>query len=164
MSVTSTFQWFGEKVRDAVLGDIDRRLVEAGHQWLAASRALAPKRSGRLAAEEDFQVADHTLILIMGAPYDIFQEFGTRYLPPRPHVRPALHQIGRLFGGEILMDFNAPGPIPWAGIHATEGGFRLPAGLTHKQRQHVQRHLVPVSKRLHFGNVKRAKFRVRRFD
>lgn len=164
INVSSTFQWFGDRVLNAVLGDIDARMVTAGNQWLSISRSLAPVRTGELRAREDFQVVDHTLVLILGAPWDVFQEFGTRTLAPRPHVRPALAAIGRTLGFDVEMHFNRPGGSTWGGIHATEGGFVVPKGLTRGQRLHVQRHLVPMSQRLHRGNVKRAKVRVRRFE
>jgi hypothetical protein len=166
ISVKSTFQWFGDKVKATVDDAIDRRLVAAGNQWLAQSRALAPVRTGRLRAEEDFQVADHTLILIMGAPYDVFTEFGTRYMMPRPHVRPALNAIGRLWGGNVEMQFNVA-PIRSAPIlaHPRPGVlFQTPRGLPAHQLQHVRQHLVPTSARLHRGHTKRAKMVVRRFD
>ncbi len=164
ISVTSTINWLGQKVLDGVLGDIDMRLRQGGEAWLAESRALAPVKSGRLRAEEGYRVENRTLILMMGAPYDIFQEFGTRTIRPHPHVRPAMAAIGRIFGGDIEMNFNTMATGMWTGIHAFEGGFVVPKNLTAKQRMHVQRHLLPVSKRLHRGNVKRAKMRVRRFD
>lgn len=162
--IQSGFQWLGDQVVQAVNRDIDLMLNQAGTLWLQRSQALAPVRTGRLRAEEDYQVADRTLVLIMGAPYDIFQEFGTRNIPPHPHVRPALNEMSRIFGTSVEMVFNRPGGSQWSGIHAHEGGFVLPHDLTPKQRAHVARHLLPVSKSLHRGNVRRAKFRVRRFD
>lgn len=163
ISITSTINWLGDRVLAAALGDLDRRMVDAGNRWLAMSRSLAPFRTGRLRAEEDFQVADHTLILIMGAPYDIFQEFGTRHIRPHPHVRPALNAIGHTLGFDLQMEFNRPEATgQW--IRAQGAGFVLPSTLTRRQRQHVQRHLVPVSRWHHHGNVRKARMRVRRFD
>jgi hypothetical protein len=162
MGITSTFKWLGAQVQATVQSEIDRRLVRSGEEWLRASRALAPVRTGYLRSQEDFQVANNTLILILGASYDVFQEFGTRRMAPRPHVRPALNAIGRVWGG-IEIDFNRPGGGVWQGILAHEGGFVTPSNLTHAQRQHVRHNLLPASQRLHRGNVRRAKVRVRRF-
>ena len=169
MGVTSTFQWLGQQVIDLVLGDIDMRLRQAGDAWLAESRALAPKKTGFLAAQEGYLVRDRTLVLQMGAFYDIFQEFGTRTIRPTPHVRPAMAAIGRLFGGSIEMEFNTLSSATWQGIYAHQAGFVVPSAiqprpLTRAQHEHVRKHLLPVSKALFKGNVKRAKFRVRKFD
>ena len=168
MSVTTTFKWLGGQVLNAVLGDVDDRLRQGGAAWLAMSRSLAPVKTGRLREEEGYTVANGVLSLNMGAPYDVFQEFGTRTLYPRPHVRPAMAAIGRVWGGEIEMNFNALSSAQWQGIFAYQGGFVVPSGiqprpLTRAQHAHVQKHLLPTSRRLHRGNVARAKFRVRRF-
>jgi hypothetical protein len=164
INASATLKWFGRQVQDALLGDLDQRLEQAGAAWLAMSRSLAPVKTGRLRAEEGYRVRDGTLTLIMGAPYDIFQEFGTRNIPPHPHVRPAMAAIGRVFGGTIALQFNTLARGPWTGIHAVGGGFVVPRGLTAKQLHHVRSRLLPVSQRLHRGNVRRARMTVRRFD
>jgi hypothetical protein len=129
------------------------------------SRSLAPVKTGELRAMEDYRVQGNELILIMGSGHDLFQEFGTRNIPPHPHVRPALNAISRIWGTNVVLDFNAPyisSPV----LHH-KGSFIVPSGiqpkpLTAKQRHHVQNVLKPSAKGLHRGNVKRAKFRVRR--
>lgn len=166
---SSTFQWLGDKVLGAVLGDIDRRMVDAGNRGLAVMQAMAPRRTGFLASQESFAVVDHTLVFRFGAPYDVFQEFGTRYIRPHPHIRPGLRAIGHTLGFDIELQFNRPGGPQWHGIFAHQGGFIVPSGiqprpLTQAQHAHVRRHLMPTSKRLHRGNVKRARMVVRRFD
>jgi hypothetical protein len=164
----SGFQWLGGQVENLLRRNIDERLYEAGSQWLVMSRALAPHRTGFLAAQEGFTVVNGVLTLVMAAPYDIFQEFGTRNIRPHPHVRPALNAMARIFGSDVVMDFNTIGPSTWQGIHAHKGTFIVPSAiqprpLTRAQHEHVRKHLMPVSAALHRGNVKRAKFRVRRF-
>jgi hypothetical protein len=166
--VTSTVQWLGAQVTGFVDRQLDQRLNQAGEAWLARSRALAPVKTGFLRSQEDYQVIGRTLTLIMGAPYDIFQEFGTRNIRPRPHIRPALLEMQRIFGTDVALEFNRPGASVWTGLYAHEGRFIEPSKiqprpLTHRQREHVRQHLMPVSKRLHKGAVKRAKMRVRRF-
>lgn len=155
-----SFQWLGSQVTGFVDRLVEQKLRASGAEWLAISRSLAPVDTGRLRAEEDFRVIGKTLTLIMGTPYDIFQEFGTRYIRPHPHVRPALNAIGRIWGTTIEMEFAAPQIA--RPIFAHKGGFVVPQELTPKQRHHVVTHLLPTSRRLHRGNVKRAKFRVRR--
>lgn len=171
MGLGSIFQWFGDKLKNAVLSDVNANLNLAGAKWLADSRARAPHKTGFLKAEEGYRVdpQTHTLILILGAPYDVYQEFGTRYLRARPHVRPALNAIGRLWGGNIEMLFNRAGPELWRGMFAHQGNFIVPSGiqpkpLTQRQLGHVKTHLAPVSAKLHRGNTKRARFRVKRFN
>lgn len=169
MGISSAFNWLGNRVADAVLGDITTRLNQAGEAWLSQSRSLAPVRTGHLRAEEGYRVEGRTLVLLMGAPYDVFTEFGTRHMSPRPHVRPALNAIGRIWGGDIEMNFNALSNAAWQGVYAHQGGFIVPSAiqprpLTHAQREHVRRNLEPTSKRLHTGNVKRARMMVRKFS
>lgn len=165
------FRWFQDKVMGVVYGAVDARLLQAGQMWEQKSRALAPNRTGFLASMETFQVdkATHTLRLQMGAYYDIYQEFGTRFIPPRPHVRPALNEIGRLFGGNIAMEF-AVNPNH-AGLLASTGKGRAPGfaasaragwkSLTPKQARHVQDVLIPSARAHHRGNVRRATFTTR---
>src|SRR5947209_1365055 len=105
--VQTSSQWFGARILQGVQDWRDQRLHEAGATWLAQSRALAPVKTGELRAKEGYTVADGTLTLIMGAPHDILVEFGTRFMAPRPHVRPALNAVGRIFGG-VEMQFAAP--------------------------------------------------------
>lgn len=169
ISVTSALSWFGDRITDAVFGDVDVRLRRGGEAWKAVTHALAPKRTSFLVSQEDYEVHDRTLILKLGAFYDIYQEFGTRFIPPHPHARPGLAAIGRIFGGDIEMHFNTMASGAWTGIFAHQGGFVVPSGiqprpLTQAQHRHVREKLLPVSRRLYRGNVRRAKMVVRRFD
>jgi hypothetical protein len=61
ISVSSSFQWLGDKVLGAVLGDLDRRMMDAGNRGLAVMQALAPRRTGFLVSQESFEVVNHTL-------------------------------------------------------------------------------------------------------
>lgn len=157
--------WFGDKVAALVNRDVQSKLEQSGAAWLAMSRAMAPVKTGELRAREDFRVEGNTLVLIMGAPWDILQEFGTRNMRPHPHVRPALNAISRVWGTSVELDFNAPYIVSPVLHH--KGDFVIPSGiqarpLTAKQKHHVQHVLRPSAKGLHRGNVKRAKIRVRR--
>lgn len=162
-SAGALINWLGAQVTSFVNRQVDQKLNQAGAAWRARSRSLAPVKTGDLVSKEDYQVANHTLILIMGSEHDIFVEFGTRHMRPQPHVRVALLDMNKVFGTTVELEFNRPGGSTWTGIHAHQGGFILPHNLTAKQRAHVATHLLPVSRRLHRGMVKRAKMRVRRF-
>lgn len=165
IGVTSAFKWLGDKVVSAVLGDIDRRMVAAGNRGLAVMHSLAPVKTGFLRSQEDFTVVDRTLVFSFGAPYDIFTEFGTRHMMARPHIRPGLNAIGTMLGFDAEMHFNVPViHQPILAYPRRNVLFQTPPTLTKKQLHHVRKDLVPVSSRLHKGNVKRAKMTVRRFD
>lgn len=169
IGVKSAFAWLGQKVSDEVFGEIDNRLTRAGYAWQARAEQLAPVKTGALRSSLYFRVADRTLTVGVGVGYGIFQEFGTRNIRPHPYIRPALNELGWLFGAELGMEFAAPGMGTWQGIYAHQGSFVVPSGiqprpLTRAQHEHVRKHLMPTSKRLHKGNVKKAKMTVRRFD
>lgn len=169
IGVSSAFTWLGNKVADEVFGEIDQRLTRAGHAWQARAMALAPVKTGALRNSLYFRVENRTLTVGVGVRWGVFQEFGTRTIPPHPYMRPALNELGRIFGAELGMEFAAPGSGQWQGIFAHQGSFVVPSGiqprpLTRAQHEHVRKHLMPTSRRLHKGNVKRARMVVRRFD
>jgi hypothetical protein len=157
--------WFGSQISALVNRDVTSKLEQSGAQWLALSRALAPVKTGELRAREDYEVKGNELTLILGAPWDIFQELGTRNMRPQPHAQPALNAISRIWGTSVTMQFMAPAIASPILYH--KGKFIVPSGiqsrpLTAKQHRHVQQHLVPSARRHWRGNVKRAKFRARR--
>lgn len=169
INVSSTLSWLGDKVADALFGEIDRRLTQAGEAWQTQAQSLAPVKTGALRSSLYYRVEARTLVVGVGVPYGIFQEFGTRNVPPHPYMRPALNDLGRMLGAELGMEFNMGGGGPWQGLYAHGGTFVEPSAiqprpLTGRQRAHVRSSLMPTSKRLHRGNVKRAKMVVRRFD
>ena len=157
--------WFGDKIAALVNRDVQSKLQQSGATALAIMQANAPVYTGNLRAKEGFHVNGNELIFTFDAFYDIFTEYGTRYMAPHPHIRIGLNAIPRIWGSSVVLDFNAPyiaSPV----LHH-KGSFIVPSGiqpkpLTAKQRHHVQNVLKPSAKGLHKGNVKRAKFRVRR--
>lgn len=166
INVKSAFNWLGNKVVDAVLGEIDDRLNRAGARFVQRAQALSPVRTGALRAGVYYRVQDRTLVVGDTQSYSLFVEFGTRHMAPRPFIRPALNDLGRLFGADLEMEFgvrNYANPIlahPRPNVL-----FQTPPTLTAKQLAHVRKHLVPTSERLRKGrNVRRAKMTVRRFD
>ena len=162
--IGASLNWLGDKVVSWVDQQIDRRLNEAGAAVVARAQALAPVRTGFLRSQEDYQIIGRTLTIILGAPYDVFTEFGTRRMAPHPHIRPALQEMRRIFGTDVEILFNRPGGDQWGGIFAHGGELALPHGLSHREREHVRRHVLPVLKKYHRGNVKRAKVRIRKFS
>ncbi len=165
--VLNAFNWIGDQVKARIYSDIDARMRMAGQAIVTRAQALAPVRTGRLRSEIGFiyNQTTHTLQIYGDAPYDIFVEYGTRYMRPQPHIRPALLEAGRLLGINLEISF-ANVPYIASPILAHPGGksqvtFRTPRTLTPKQLRHVRKHLVRTSALLHHGNVKRARLRVR---
>lgn len=89
--------WLGDYA-DAVVG------------W---AKYYAPKRTGAGARSIHWEYATHAMELRIGPDelhkYMIYQELGTRYIRPRPHLRPALVAASR--GAS-----RRPGRFPTAGI------------------------------------------------
>lgn len=171
------FKWFGDRVRAQWEKEIDRRMHRAGEAIVNRAKQLAPVRTGALRDSIDYIVLYNPgqrseLRVTVGMPYGIFQEFGTRNIPPHPYIRPAMNEFGRIWGFDIAMDFQAPtAPGQWAGLLAGIGpggaGFAAAAHpawkpLTPKQLYHVQHVLTPSIKRLNVGNARRARLNVRR--
>ena len=159
MPIDSTFTWLGDKVLQAITGDIERKLHTAGAAIRSRAYMLAPKKTGAMAASIDYRVVGSTLTIFVGAPYGMFQEFGTRSIRPHPDIRPALNELGRIFGSTIEMAFNTP--VYAQPIIAHQAGFIVPKTLTPKQKAHVAAHLLPTSKRHYKGNVRRARLYAR---
>jgi len=169
------FEWLGQKILHKIDEDIDRRMHAAGRKIVAKARSLAPVDTGALRDSIDYLVmynesgGRHELLIQVGMPYGIFQEFGTRNIPPHPYIRPALNEV-RAFGFDIGMDFQSS-ELPWPGLLARTGpggaGFEKPIShpgwkpLTAKQQHHLEHVLTPSIRRLNRGNVKRATMRVR---
>lgn len=166
------FVWLGNQVKAAVDGVIESRLARAGNLVVQRARQYAPVRTGALRASIAYSVTKDAagkwrLVISVGMPYGIYQEFGTRNIPPHPFIRPALNEIGRVFGGQVEMNFANPGGH---GLLASTGAGRKPGyaasnhpsykPLTAKQIQHVQGKLIPGVKKYHTGNTKRARFTV----
>jgi len=176
------FRWFGDKIKAQIDTYLDRKMHQAGEAIVARAQALAPVRTGALRNSIAYVVAyneaggRHTLSIQVGVPYGVYQEFGTRNMAPHPYIRPALNEIGRIWGFDTQMFFAGTGynPAmagPWHGLVATTGGGRRKAGfaasahpgwkpLTAKQAHHVEHVLKPSIQKHHRGNVKRSKLYV----
>lgn len=166
-----SFRWLGDQVRAFVGRTIEDRLFQAGERVVARARQLVPVDTGALRESIGYVVSGdglrRTLSIQVGMPYGIYQEFGTRNIPPRPYIRPALNELGRLWGIDVQMAFAHGGPSTWQGIYHTRGGRYVvpsaiqPRPLTARQRAHVANVLQPSADRLHRGDTRRARMVVR---
>jgi HK97 gp10 family phage protein len=171
-AIARVVNWAADRVLTYFNNKVDENLHEIGARIVTQARLRAPYRTGALRDSIGYVVAgegltDHVLSIQVGMPYGIFQEFGTRNMTPHPFIRPAIEAVGKISAGAIQMDFTRPGGIEWHGLLATGPGFAAAAHpgwkpLTEKQLKHVKTSLIPTSKRLYRGNVKRATMRVRR--
>lgn len=166
-----SFRWLGDQVMAFVDRKVEDRLFATGERVVARARQLAPVDTGALRESIGFVVAGsglrRTLSIQVGMPYGIYQEYGTRNIPPHPFIRPALLEMGRMWGIDLNLSFAHAGPRTWQGIHHTrEGRYVVPSAiqpkpLTSKQRHHVETRLIPSAAALHRGNVARARMTVR---
>ena len=151
----------GQQVLDGISQRIDQQAMALGQQVVSIAERYAPKRTGRLATSISFTYSSttHEISFIVGAPYGVFVEYGTRYSMAHPFLRPALNTVGSIYGFETSMNFQntihtdtrllAHGPT-----------YQMHKSLTRGQKWHVRDNLKPVSQRHHVGNVSRAKLRV----
>lgn len=157
-------EWNGHQVIDEIHARLLGALNQMASQVVSIAESLAPKRTGRLATSitADVNPADLSVTFHVGAPYGVFQEFGTRNIPPHPYLRPALnHVFSQVFGFNTAMSFDAPHIN--SPLLANAGGFDVPNGvLSARQKRHVNERLLPTSKRYHVGAVGRSKLHVRR--
>ncbi len=162
----SSFYWRGQEIRDDISRRITAQMLNLGRHVVQVAKMYAPKKTGALAQSIsfDWNQADFTLVFLVTAPYGMFQEFGTRNIPPHPYMRPALlsNTAGDIYGFNLEMAFANLPPIH-APIVTAGAGFHLPSTLTPRQLAHVRKHLLPTSKRHHIGNVKRARVHVRHY-
>lgn len=175
-------RWGGKKIQDIINTRIDNNLYETGDVVVAEARRLAPVKTGELRESIDYIILHNEgrgrseLRITVGVFYGIYQEFGTRNIPPHPFIRPALLAARRIWGFDLNVNFAGAGYSataggPWHGLLATTGkghrvaGFAASASsrwkpLTAKQVGHVEHKLIPSIKQWHRGNVKRSRFTV----
>jgi len=156
--------WFGDRITKMVKDRADAKQRATGEAIVARAKQLVPVDTGKLKASigYTYRQSDMTLQIYVDEIYGVFIEYGTRYIKPHPYIRPALNEFGRIWGVSVEMAFAAPTAGTWTGMYAHQAGFAHPRSLTAKQRAHVRQHLMPTSKRLYRGNVRRAKMVVRR--
>jgi HK97 gp10 family phage protein len=165
--------WFGAKIRKQLDKNIDDKMHDAGQAIVRRAKQLAPVETGALRDSINYLVVynetggNHELLIQVGEPYGIYQEFGTRNIPPHPYIRPAINEFGRVWGVDINPEFavNAGHTGLLAGIGPLGAGFALHhksrKPLTAKQVKHVETGLIPSIRRLNRGATKRSRLRVR---
>lgn len=96
----SHFEWRGDAFRRQVEQHVADRLERAGTEGVRVAKSLVPVRSGRTRDSIGYTVnrASLTLQIYAGTPWALFIELGTRRMPARPFLRPALNAAGRAFG------------------------------------------------------------------
>lgn len=131
---------------------VDERMVALGGFVVSHMQGYAPVDTGTLKAgiHDDYDYASHTLYIYSPATYSVYQEFGTRHIPPHPYMRPTILDVGPTWMGmpiEWELALRPPTQISEP-LRATTGGFRLPRSqkLTAAQAEHVRKNLSPVSR------------------
>ena len=156
--------WFGDRIVKMVKDKNDAKMRATGEAIVARAKQLVPVDTGKLrdSIGYTYRQSDSTLTIHVDMYYGLWVEAGTRYMRPQPYIRPALNEVGRIFGTSVEMAFAVPAAGRWNSMLMHQAGFAHPRSLTAKQRAHVRQHLMPTSKRLYRGNVRRAKMVVRR--
>jgi HK97 gp10 family phage protein len=140
--------WADEKIRE-----LDTKLAAFGGHLANAMQQFAPIETGALRQSivDTYDVTTHTLTIYIGAPYGVYQEFGTRFIPPHPFIRPAIVEYAAVFqawglSAELLIHPPAQLSEP---IRATTSGFKLPKHqrLTAAQVERVNKYLRPTSRK-----------------
>lgn len=154
-------QFNGQQMLDEISQRIDAQAMTLGRTVVQIAERYAPKRTGRLATSISFAYDNvtHSISFIVGAPYGVFVEYGTRHSMPHPYLRPALNQVATIYGFQTEMNFAntiqtdtkllAHGPT-----------FQMHKSLTDRQKAHVIQNLKSRSTMHHIGNVSRAKLSV----
>lgn len=121
----------------------------------------APVDTGalKLSMADQYDPSTFTLYISIGMPYAVYQEFGTRNIPPHPFIRPTIIDAAAAYPWiewDVLLNLN-PVIVSPSHLKASASGFRVPksARLTAKQLAHVNTVLRPTSKRL-AGQIRRA--------
>lgn len=84
------------EVAEALTPALEEAATEATEAIAADARSHAPVRSGELRDSIAVQPGDSGLskLIVVGAPYGIYVEFGTRFMAAEPFLLPALETGG----------------------------------------------------------------------
>lgn len=146
------FNW-NDSWQVEALQELDTKLAAFGGALAGAMQQFAPVDTGflRLSIADTYDTATHTLTIMIGAPYAVYAEFGTRNQAPHPFIRPAIVEYAAVFqewglSAELLIHPPAQISEP---LQATTSGFRLPKHqkLTAGQAHHVKTKLIPTSRK-----------------
>lgn len=79
----------------------ERAVMKAGAQVQASAMRHAPVDTGHLKRSITLDAGGLTATVTSGADYAGFQEFGTRFQPGTPHIRPAVEEVSDKFRVDI---------------------------------------------------------------
>lgn len=158
------FNWDAAAVIDDVHARIAANMLEMADRVVSLAESFAPKKTTRLAQSigYDWNYQDLTIVFTVGVDYGIFQEYGTRNMPPHPYLRPAINLVGPIYGFHVEMvfvntpEYNQP-------VLAVGSRFATPPTLSAKQEARVRENEAYSKKYYHSrGNVHRARLHARR--
>lgn len=152
----------GQAFLDEISNRIDQSAHEIGKKVVQVAQTYAPVDTGFLRSSISYAYDNHShsISFIVGAPYGIFVEYGTRHSHAHPYLRPALNTVGTIYGFETSMEFTNTIPTDTK-LLAHGPTYQMHQSLTAGQKAHVRANLKPVSERHHIGNVSRAKLKVK---
>ncbi len=151
----------GNEFLKGISDRIDQSANEIGKKVVQVAQTYVPVRTGYLRGSISYAYDNqsHAISFVVGAPYGIFVEYGTRHSHAHPYLRPALNTVGTIYGFETSMQFAAFETDK----ELLVGGSRYIGGkgLTAGQKRHVSENLKPKLLRHHIGNVSRAELKVK---
>ena len=158
------FNWDGQAVEDEVHRRVAANMIEMANKVVSLAEYFAPKRTGALAQSigYDWNYAELTIVFTVGVPYGIFQEYGTRNMRPHAYLRPAINQVGPIYGFNVEMafvntpEYNQP-------VLAVGSRFATPKTLSTRQKERIRENELLSKKYYHAkGNVHRTRMHARR--
>ena len=81
-----------EEIKERVREFISREIQEVGDYCVKRARELAPVRTGRLRSSINMRIVAGGVVVEATAPYAGYVEYGTRFMRPRPYIRPAVRE------------------------------------------------------------------------
>lgn len=158
------FNWDSAKVEQVIHDRLRVQMLQMADRVVQLAESFAPRKTGRLATSigYDWNDAELTVVFTVGASYGIFQEYGTRNMPPHAYLRPAINQVGPIYGFNVEMAFlNTPEYSQ--PVLAVGNTFSIPKTLSHRQRARVKENRLKSEHYYHSqGNVHRARMHARR--
>jgi HK97 gp10 family phage protein len=156
------FGSFSQQFSDEVHRRITDEMQQRAKVVVSIAERYAPKQTGRLATSIGFTYDDAsmTVTFIVGAPYGLFVEYGTRHMAPQPYLRPAINTYFEAYGFNTAMEFQNVIPTDRK-LLARGAGFEAHRSLTPRQIEHIKTKLKSASERHHIGQVGRSKLIVR---
>jgi HK97 gp10 family phage protein len=159
------FNWDAAAVIDEVHARIAKNMLELADKVVERAAYLAPKKTTYLAGSigYDWNYAELTIVFTVGAPYGIFQEYGTRNMPPHPYLRPAINAFGPIYGFNTEMAFTNT-PEYNQPVLAVGSRFATPPTLSSRQKSRVRENELYSKKYYQHptGNVRRTRMHARR--